>query len=449
MLPDDPPEDLDESLDLTITGDIASLRDIVTGLSTLLHNAYLRRLLRKLQDDAPDARRWISIEYNLKAGRCLAPTCSWCNTATISQSLDGLSYGRKTDCGRDEICIEFLTCSSWKQVAQAAEDTLSRHARGFCRSERCNNTSDCSGCRSRSDDISVDLSFEDIEHDNPADENVICVGGDCDGVTACSDCQYEREMEKDKRAERNCHDIRMRRFRRLGHCDKPDPDMLYGLGCRYIDCNRCRVIEAQIGPKMRNDELRRRRAEHIPTSLDESSDGTMAGGSRKRRFSNLGLAYTLRSDHLLAKRVREERHREKQERLQAQSRHERPSWFGTPEDLLPDRWMGRPILSEKEIEVLKGSESLPKYYLPQSEEDTILFAKGTEVRKFCTIVHTLEAELMSRDFWMQSLGYEADDGFGNLLAGGYRLEEFQQNTTSRKRKTIHVEDWLSDSRRHY
>jgi hypothetical protein len=256
-------------------------------------------------------------------------------------------------------------------------------------------------------------------------------------------------MEKEKRAERNCHDIRMRRFRRLGHCDKPDPDMLYGLGCRYIDCNRCRMIEAQIGPKMRNDELRRRHAEHIPTSLDESSDGTMAGGSRKRRFSNLGLAYMLRSDHLLAKRVRMERHREKQERLQAQSRHERPSWFGIPEDPLPDRWMGRPILSEKEIEVLKGSESLPKYYLSQSEEDTILFAKGTEVRKFCIIVHTLKAELMSRDFWMQSLGYEADDGFGNFPAGGYRLEEFQQNTTSRKRKTTHVEDWLSDSRRHY
>jgi hypothetical protein len=447
MLPDNPPEDIDETLDQTITGDIAGLRRLVTGLNAQLHNAYLRRLLRELQDNKPDARRWTSIKHNLEAGKCLAPTCSWCNVATISRSLEGLSHGRKTDCGNDELCIEFITCSSWRESAQAAEDILSRHDRGFCRSERCNDTYDCSRCRTLLDEVSIDSSFEDSEDDHPDDKEVFCVGGDCDGVTACRDCDYEREMEKDKRAERTCHDIRMRRFRRLGHCDKPDPDMPYGLGCRYIDCNRCRMIEAKIGPKMRNDELRRHRAEDITTSLNESSDGTMTGRSRKRRFSNLDLNYPLRPDHPLAKRVRDEQHREKQKRIQAQARHERPSWFGTPEDPLPDRWMGRPILSEKEIDILKVQDSIPKFYLSQSEEDTILFAKGTEVRKFCTIIRRLEAELMSRDFWMQSLGYEADDGFGHFPAGNYRLEEDQGNASSKKRKTTHVEGWLSGSRR--
>jgi hypothetical protein len=447
MLPDNPPEDIDETLDQTITGDIAGLRRLVTGLNAQLHNAYLRRLLRELQDNKPDARRWTSIKHNLEAGKCLAPTCSWCNVATISRSLEGLSHGRETDCGNDELCIEFITCSSWRESAQAAEDILSRHDRGFCRSERCNDTYDCSRCRTLLDEVSIDSSFEDSEDDHPDDKEVFCVGGDCDGVTACRDCDYEREMEKDKRAERTCHDIRMRRFRRLGHCDKPDPDMPYGLGCRYIDCNRCRMIEAKIGPKMRNDELRRRRAEDITTSLNESSDGTMTGRSRKRRFSNLDLKYPLRPDHPLAKRVRDEQHREKQERIQVQARHERPSWFGTPEDPLPDRWMGRPILSEKEIDILKVQDSIPKFYLSQSEEDTILFAKGTEVRKFCTIIRRLEAELMSRDFWMQSLDYEADDGFGHFPAGNYRLEEDQGNASSKKRKTTHVEGWLSGSRR--
>jgi len=253
-------------------------------------------------------------------------------------------------------------------------------------------------------------------------------------------------MDKEKKIERSCDDIRMRRFRRLGQCDGPDPDMPYGLGCRYLECQRCRMIEATIGPKMRNDELRRHRAEKITTSLNESSDGTMTGQKRKRRFSNLGLNYPLRSGHPLAKRIREEQDRERLERQQAQSRYERPSWFGTPEDPLPDRWMGRPVLSDKEINILKVQDSIPKFYLSQSEEDTILFAKTTEAKKFCTIIRRLEAELMSRDFWMQSLGYEADDGFGHDPAGDYRLED-SEGPSAKRRETNRVEDWLSSSRR--
>lgn len=236
-------------------------------------------------------------------------------------------------------------------------------------------------------------------------------------------------MEKGKRAERALDDKRARRFERLGQCDGADPTMPFGLGCRFLDCNRCRMIEAKIGPKERNDELRRRRAEEIKTSASDSSDGTMIGLSRKRRFSNLDLNYPFPPDHPLAKRIREEEHREELERQEAQSQHERPSWFGTPEDPLPDRWMGRPILSEKEINALKVSTSLPKFYLSHSEEYNMALAIGKETKKFCTIIRRLEAELMSRDFWVQSLGFNAGDGFGNFPAGDYWIDVSQSTST--------------------
>ncbi|KAH0288590.1 hypothetical protein M436DRAFT_60612 [Aureobasidium namibiae CBS 147.97] len=445
-------EDLDEPLDQTTSEglisnkDITCLRDELTSLNTLLHNMYLEKLVRKLQHNKTDPHEWESIKYKLAAGKCLASTCSWCSTATISESLEGHARGRKTDCGRDQMCAELITCSSWRQVAQAIEDILSRYDTGVCRSGSCNNTDACSACRERLHSSSVDSSFEDNEDDISNDEGVYCVNDDCGGLKTCCDCQYEKEMENDKKAERNRDDIRMRRFRRLGQCDGPDPDMPYGLGCRFLDCQRCRMIEATIGPKMRNDELRRRRAEKITTSLNQSSDGNMTGHKRKRRFSNLGLNYPLRSGHPLAKRIRDEEDRERVERQQAQSRHERPSWFGTHEDPLPDRWMGRPILSGREINILKVQDSIPKFYLSQSEEDTILFAKRTEAKKFCTIIRRLEAELMSRDFWMQSLGYEADDGFGHAPAGDYCLED-SEGPCAKRREPNCVEDWLSSSRR--
>lgn len=173
----------------------------------------------------------------------------------------------------------------------------------------------------------------------------------------------------------------------------------------------------------------------------------MTGHKRKRRFSNLDLNYPLRSSHPLAKRIREEEERERLERQQAQSRHERPSWFGTPEDPLPDRWMGRPILSDREINILKVQDSIPRFYLSQSEEDTIWFAQRTEEMKLCTIIRRLEAELMSRDFWMQSLGYDADDGFGHAPAGDYWVDDPKEGTSAKSRETSRVEDWLSNTRR--
>lgn len=260
-------------------------------------------------------------------------------------------------------------------------------------------------------------------------------------------CQYEKMMEKAKQAEDARDEKRSRRFERLGHCDGPDPDetdsdlLTYGLGCRFIDYEKCRMIEANIGPKMRNDELRRRRVENIKTSLTESSDGTMVGASRKRRFSNLDLHHTLPPQHPMAKRIRIEKQREKLERERTCSQHERPSWFGTPEDPLPDLWMGRPVLPEDEVRILKVSDSLPKFYLSQSEENIILLAKGEKEKRFSTIIRRLEAELMSRDFWMQSLGFDADDGFGNIPAGDYRLEDAP---IAPARGEGRVENWVAN-----
>lgn len=253
-------------------------------------------------------------------------------------------------------------------------------------------------------------------------------------------------MEKEKRKERARDDIRARRFERLGHCDGPDPDMSYGLGCRFLDCNRCRMIEAKIGPKERNDELRRRRIEEVQAYLSEGSDVTVAGQKRKRRFSDLEHSCRLQTDHPLAKRIRDEKHREKLERQQARSRYKRPSWFGISEDPFPDRWMGRPVLSKEEIKTLKVMDFIPKYYLSESEEQSIALATGPEMKKFCTIILRLEAELMSRDFWIQSLGFDAKDGHGNSPAGNYWVED-SQSESSEDLERDRVEDWLSNTRR--
>ena len=111
--------------------------------------------------------------------------------------------------------------------------------------------------------------------------------------------------------------------------------------------------------------------------------------------------------------------REELERARAQTHHERPAWFGSEKDPLPDFWMGRPILSEKEISILKCLPSIPKYYLSESEDNDILLPEGAKEKRLCTVIRRLEAELMSRDFWMQSLGYNAADAFGKFPSGHY------------------------------
>ncbi|KAG9583849.1 hypothetical protein KCU77_g10682, partial [Aureobasidium melanogenum] len=336
-------------------------------------------------------------------------------------------------------CSDIFNCASCRQAVQTMEDTLSRHE-----------NYDNGGTGNIPEFVGFQERPEANDRQDDQDEGKYCLEDECGGIKTCALCQYEKGMEKAKRVERGRFEKSMRRFDRLGQCDGPDPDEpwsdlpSYGLGCRFLDCKKCRMVEAKVGPKMRNDELRRRRVENIKTSLNESSDGTMTGASRKRRFSNLDLHYSLLPQHRLAKRIREEKYRERLERERARAHHERPSWFGTPQDPLPDLWMGRPILSEEEIDVLKVLDSLPRFYLSQSEEDTILFAQSEEDKRYCTIIRRLEAELMSRDFWMQSLGFDADDGFGNFPAGDYRLVDAQSTPSAREQEPTCVQRWASN-----
>jgi hypothetical protein len=434
---------------LRCTSDARELKKVLADMSKVIHNEYLSRLLQRLKNKQPDAAEWAETKQKLKDGKCLGSACSSCGTAIVTKSLGALSDGIRTDCGgsRHTNASDIITCSSCRQHLHDMEDAVSRIEKGTCISGRCGISFGCTKCRNRPE-LEVTLSGPvprqdraGISQKKPEVES-LCLDEDCTGADTCGACEYEKGMEKKKKAERRRDDIHARRFERRGQCNGPDPDLPYGLGCRYFDCNRCRMIEAKIGPKERNDELRRRRVENTKTSLNQSSDGEKVGNKRKRRFSNLHLHYPLYSDHPLAKRICEEKRRELLERQQADSRNERPSWFGTPEDPLPDRWMGRPVLSKGEIDILKVRESIPKYYLSESEEYNIALARDAETKKFCTIILRLEAELISRDFWIQSLGYEADDGHGNWLAGDYAVEKLRSDSGTDMEKT-RVENWLS------
>ncbi|KAH0341706.1 hypothetical protein KCU83_g9556, partial [Aureobasidium melanogenum] len=234
-------------------------------------------------------------------------------------------------------CSDIFNCASCRQAVQTMEDTLSRHE-----------NYDNGGTGNIPEFVGFQERPGANDRQDDQDEGKYCLVDECGGIKTCALCQYEKDMEKAKRAER-------------------------------------------------------------------------------------------------AKRIREEKQRERLERERAHAHHERPSWFGTPEDPLPDLWMGRPILSEEEIDVLKVLDSLPRFYLSQSEEDTILFAQSEEDKRYCTIIRRLEAELMSRDFWMQSLGFDADDGFGNFPAGDYRLVDAQSTPSAREQEPTCVERWASDS----
>jgi hypothetical protein len=332
--------------------DLFRLKKAMTDMGLVIHNEYLKRLFKQLQNKRPDTDEWVKVRQELRDGKCMGSDCSSCGTANLTKSLEALSNGIRTDCGGDRHSntSDIITCSSCRQLLLGMEDAKSRLEKGTCISGRCGESVGCVKCRKQAgsgftprgpihprNEASVPQKVPEVESLCLDDEN-------CTGIETCGACQWEKFMEKEKRAERSRDDIRARRSERLGQCDGADPDLPYGLGCRFLDCNRCRLIEANMGSMERDDELRRRRVENIKTSLDESSDGTMTGLSRKRRFS---------PEHPLAKRVREEKHREKLERQKARSQHERLSWFGTPEDPLPDRWMVRPILYKEEINILK------------------------------------------------------------------------------------------------
>lgn len=329
-------------------------------MSKVIHNEYLSRLLQKLKNKQLDAAEWAETKQKLKGGKCLGSVCSSCGTAIVTKSLEALSDVIRTDYGGSihTNASDIITCSSCRQSLLDMEDSVSRFEKGTCINGRCGMPFGCAKCQSRPE--SALTLFGPVPRQDQAnisqkksEEESLCLDEDCTGLDTCGACQWKKYMEKERKAERRRDDTRARRFERRGQFDGPDPNLPYGLGCRYFDCNRCRMIEAKIGPKERNDELRRRRVENTKTSLNQSSDGDKAGNKRKRRFSNLDLHYPLYSYHPLAKRVCEEKRRELLERQQADSRNERPSWFGTPGYPLPDRWMGRPVLSKGEIDILK------------------------------------------------------------------------------------------------
>lgn len=181
-------------LDPSITGDPSELRHMVTDLRTIVHNEYLGRLLRKLQIKKPDSAEWTDIKQKLRAGKCLASTCSLCSAATISESLEALSHGMKTDCGGSESvkCSDIFTCSSCRQSVQGMEDTLSRFLGGSCKSGHCGSI-ECSGCRQRlAAEDSSDSSHEDDEDNDLEDDRKYCLEDDCAGIKTCMLCRYEK-----------------------------------------------------------------------------------------------------------------------------------------------------------------------------------------------------------------------------------------------------------------
>lgn len=106
--------------------------------------------------------------------------------------------------------------------------------------------------------------------------------------------------------------------------------------------------------------------------------------------------------------IRTEAKREEAERDRAQREQNNPTWYGTPQDPIADPWMGRPILSSEDISHLKvpGTQHVHKVYVSRSEDKFMELPRNYREKRFGTIIKRLEAELMSRDFWMRSLGYD-------------------------------------------
>ncbi|KAK6001498.1 hypothetical protein QM012_002829 [Aureobasidium pullulans] len=373
-----------------MSGDTSQFRQIISGMKSVVHNGHLRKLSQQLQEHKPDASEWTDIKMKLADGKCLDSTCPLCGPTTLTKSLMVLPSGSNPQCDGfvDSSCGDIIACSRCRTTVQDLIDTLSRHYKGHCSGGLGNNVSDCYRCRQplvgRSDcsspsppqnKASVPSKLTHVER--------YCHNESCGGVQTCGACASEQYAEEQKRAEEGTG-VRERERREI-----KASKMTNGLGRLHS--------QASIELKMRNDELRGRRLKNIKTSLTESSNGTMVGASRKRQFSNLDLHYPLPAEHPLAKRVREEKEREKSERERATSQHERPSWFGTPGNPLPNVWMGRPILSEKEIRILKVMHSTPRFYLSESEDYNIALAKGEKEERLATIIRRLEAELMSRD----------------------------------------------------
>ncbi|THX88959.1 hypothetical protein D6C92_03326 [Aureobasidium pullulans] len=397
----------------------------VVELRRCVHNRYLRKLILKLRNESPGPTEWKFIKQKLLNGQCLGLACSFCAFKPLAESMKTLSDGPDVDCGGEILasCKDQNKCPSCRQTLQGIADKFSRGCYGYCKENlHCGLTTMCSECRDR---LQTFGGTQQAAKDSLAEEIVDmeghCLNGDCGSINPCGACQWEQYAQKLKRNGRGgWHENK--KHNRLETTDRrAGPLSALSSNASYDSVERPRhgIIDAMIGPRMRNEDLRRRRASKILTGYTESYEGPASSGTRKRRFSNLGLEYPLPSRHPLAQCIRDEEKREELERARAQKHHERPSWFGTQEDPLPDFWMGRPILSEKEISILKCLPSIPKYYLSESEDNDILLPEGAKEKRLCTVIRRLEAELMSRDFWMQSLGYNAADAFGKFPSGHY------------------------------
>ncbi|THX43007.1 hypothetical protein D6D10_01505 [Aureobasidium pullulans] len=307
-------------------------------------------------------------------------------------------------------CKDQDQCSSCRQIMQEVADDITREEPNyFTRRDQMQRLA------------SIKRAAKNSTPDEVVDVERHCLDEDCGGIETCGACKWVKYEQKMKRAETGAWRANRgpRRPKQRGLPYWPPLPSSSDRSHDSIDRPRRVMIDAIMGPQMRNEDLRRRRASKILTGYPESYEGPASGVARKRRFSNLGLEYPLPSRHPLAQCIRDEEKREELERTRAQTHHERPSWFGSEKDPLPDFWMGRPTLSEKEISILKCLPSIPKYYLSESEDNDILLPEGAKEKRLCTVIRRLEAELMSRDFWMQSLGYNAADAFGKFPSGHY------------------------------
>ncbi|THX48333.1 hypothetical protein D6D08_10073 [Aureobasidium pullulans] len=326
-------------------------------LRKFVHRENLLKITAQLQKGMFSTAKKTSILKDLKDGKCHELSCCLCGIGKLSKATENL-FGRGSRC-EDGTCANLMKCHKCRRGLEEPNEAYLRREQDSCTDASCGNLS--------------------------------------------------RVHEKKKHNRLETTD------RRAGPLSALSSNASYD----SVERPRHGIIDAMIGPRMRNEDLRRRRASKILTGYTESYEGPASSGTRKRRFSNLGLEYPLPSRHPLAQCIRDEEKREELERARAQRHHERPSWFGTQEDPLPDFWMGRPILSEKEISILKCLPSIPKYYLSESEDNDILLPEGAKEKRLCTVIRRLEAELMSRDFWMQSLGYNAADAFGKFPSGHY------------------------------
>lgn len=413
IIPTDLPERLRRPFDPRKNPDRElETKHMVAELRRCVHNRHLRKLILKLRVEVPDTAEWNAIKQKLLEGKCLGLVCCLCGTATLAESMQTLSDGPNIDCGGrlPASCKDQDQCSSCRQIMQEVADDITREEPNYF---------------THRDQIQRLASIKRAAKNSIPDEVVgverHCLDEDCGGIGTCGACKWVKYEQKMKRAGTGawCENRGPRRPKQRGLSYWLSLTSASDRGHDSIDRPRCGIIDAITGPQMRNEDLRRRRASKILTGNPESYEGPASGVARKRRFSNLGLEYPLPSRHPLAQYIRDEEKREELERARAQTHHERPSWFGSEKDPLPDFWQGRPILSEKEISILKCLPSIPKYYLSESEDNDILLPEGAKEKRLCTVIRRLEAELMSRDFWMQSLGYNAADAFGKFPSGHY------------------------------